>query len=66
MSRTIRLNDKALVLAANAPTGDDVRRAGQIDPGRILIDAKTRQIVGPQDQVTGDDLVDAPRFDKGW
>jgi hypothetical protein len=65
MARTIRRNDKAIVLAADEPTGQDVRHAGQVDPGRVLIDAQTRQIVRPQDRITGDDLYDAPRFDKG-
>lgn len=65
MARTIRLNDKAIVLAADEPTGQDVRQAGQVDPGRVLIDAQTRQIVRPQDLIAGDDLYDAPRFDKG-
>jgi hypothetical protein len=65
MARTIRLNDKAIVLAADEPTGQDVRHAGQVDPGRVLIDAQTRQIVRPQDRIAGDDLIDAPRFDKG-
>lgn len=65
MTRVIELNGRKIALTAEAPTGADLRHAADVDPARLLIDARTREIVRPEDLVAGDDFIDAPRFDKG-
>src|SRR5215831_17112031 len=65
VARTITLNGKRIVLEEDEPTGEDVRKEAGLDDDRLLIDGETRQIIGPDDPVEGDDLYDAPRFSKG-
>ena len=66
--RAFTLNGRRIEVEADeplGPTGAAIRRAAQLDEGRLLIDGETRQIVGPHDYPAGDALYDAPRFSKG-
>ena len=65
MARIIELNGRRIALEQREPTGADLRRAADVDPARLLIDARSREIVRPEDPVVGDEFIDAPRFDKG-